>query len=352
MLWQRQAPIGRAARTPCATKPSAASTCKTVRCCARCWSRWPMARTFAVGDPPPGGGRRVLAGVAGRFASRSTNGRQLCRRRPAPIQPWATRLQAHMPALRSSSELACWQAQLQRRANDLPCERPNGAASKTASRTRLEHRSGHRANPPTAATGAGGLPHPGQRPAADRTGPRPQPLERAAQSALIQLEGHGREELFDDIDLTRTVGWFTSLFPVRLTPAADLGGIDQGDQGATARRSRTKAWATACCATWAMPQVRADAGGVAATAHHLQLPGPVRPSFDERRVVHPGQRSQRCWRRTRQAPLANWLSVNGQVYGGELKLTGASAANVRHARPSKRWPTNTRANSMALIDHC
>ena len=43
-------------------------------------------------------------------------------------------------------------------------------------------------------------------------------------STLIQLEGHGREDLFDDIDLTRTVGWFTSLFPVRLTPTADLGG--------------------------------------------------------------------------------------------------------------------------------
>ncbi|WP_153575399.1 condensation domain-containing protein, partial [Pseudomonas aeruginosa] len=27
--------------------------------------------------------------------------------------------------------------------------------------------------------------------------------------ALIQLEGHGREELFAEIDLTRTVGWFT-----------------------------------------------------------------------------------------------------------------------------------------------
>src|SRR5262249_25942734 len=27
----------------------------------------------------------------------------------------------------------------------------------------------------------------------------------------------GREPVFDDVDLTRTVGWFTSLFPVRLS---------------------------------------------------------------------------------------------------------------------------------------
>ncbi|MDH6123036.1 non-ribosomal peptide synthetase, partial [Kitasatospora sp. GAS204B] len=40
---------------------------------------------------------------------------------------------------------------------------------------------------------------------------------------LIGLEGHGREDLFSDVDLSRTIGWFTSVFPVALTvdPAAD-----------------------------------------------------------------------------------------------------------------------------------
>nr|WP_279493574.1 non-ribosomal peptide synthetase [Actinocrispum wychmicini] len=40
---------------------------------------------------------------------------------------------------------------------------------------------------------------------------------------VLNLEGHGREPLFDDVDLTRTVGWFTSIFPVRLS--AGLGGL-------------------------------------------------------------------------------------------------------------------------------
>lgn len=41
---------------------------------------------------------------------------------------------------------------------------------------------------------------------------------------LIGLEGHGREDLFSDVDLSRTVGWFTSVFPValRLAPGAGL----------------------------------------------------------------------------------------------------------------------------------
>ncbi|MFY0571228.1 non-ribosomal peptide synthase/polyketide synthase [Archangium lansingense] len=36
-------------------------------------------------------------------------------------------------------------------------------------------------------------------------------------SALaVHLEGHGREHLFDDVNLSRTAGWFTTLFPVVL----------------------------------------------------------------------------------------------------------------------------------------
>ncbi|MBE9211186.1 amino acid adenylation domain-containing protein [Plectonema cf. radiosum LEGE 06105] len=35
-------------------------------------------------------------------------------------------------------------------------------------------------------------------------------------SLLVDLEGHGREDLFEDVDLSRTLGWFTSVFPVRL----------------------------------------------------------------------------------------------------------------------------------------
>ncbi|MBM2619513.1 amino acid adenylation domain-containing protein [Actinoplanes sp. LDG1-06] len=35
---------------------------------------------------------------------------------------------------------------------------------------------------------------------------------------LVDLEGHGREEIIEGAELTRTVGWFTSLYPVALRP--------------------------------------------------------------------------------------------------------------------------------------
>ncbi len=36
------------------------------------------------------------------------------------------------------------------------------------------------------------------------------------EKAMIQLEGHGREEIIEGINITRTIGWFTSIFPVLL----------------------------------------------------------------------------------------------------------------------------------------
>ncbi len=43
----------------------------------------------------------------------------------------------------------------------------------------------------------------------------------------LALEGHGRVDLFPEIDLSRTVGWFTSIHPVHLTlpPQRDLGTV-------------------------------------------------------------------------------------------------------------------------------
>ncbi|MBN3751010.1 amino acid adenylation domain-containing protein, partial [Burkholderia sp. Se-20373] len=41
-----------------------------------------------------------------------------------------------------------------------------------------------------------------------------------AASCRVELEGHGREVLFDDVDASRTIGWLTSHYPVTLPIAA------------------------------------------------------------------------------------------------------------------------------------
>ena len=58
--------------------------------------------------------------------------------------------------------------------------------------------------------------------------------ETGDRAVWVDLEGHGREDLFADVDLSRTVGWFTTIFPACL----DLGGA--GDAGAALEGIKTQ----------------------------------------------------------------------------------------------------------------
>ncbi|MGH3428308.1 MAG: amino acid adenylation domain-containing protein, partial [Mycobacteriales bacterium] len=48
-------------------------------------------------------------------------------------------------------------------------------------------------------------------------------------AVLIDVEGHGREDIIEGLDLSRTVGWFTSIFPVRLDPGISAEQAQTGD---------------------------------------------------------------------------------------------------------------------------
>jgi len=51
-------------------------------------------------------------------------------------------------------------------------------------------------------------------------------------AVVVDLEGHGREEVGPGVDVSRKVGWFTCVFPVV------LGGAPGGDLGAALRRTK------------------------------------------------------------------------------------------------------------------
>ncbi|MDX3232354.1 non-ribosomal peptide synthetase [Streptomyces sp. ME19-01-6] len=59
------------------------------------------------------------------------------------------------------------------------------------------------------------------------------PAAGAGTAVLVDVEGHGREPLGEDIDLSGTVGWLTSLYPVRLD--AGFGDWDPDGEPAPAR---------------------------------------------------------------------------------------------------------------------
>ncbi|GGS36128.1 non-ribosomal peptide synthetase [Actinokineospora fastidiosa] len=58
-------------------------------------------------------------------------------------------------------------------------------------------------------------------------------------SVMVDLEGHGREDSVAPVDLARTVGWFTSRYPVRIDPG-EVPDLDTGGPGVGAALKRVK----------------------------------------------------------------------------------------------------------------
>ena len=106
----------------------------------------------------------------------------------------------------------------------------------------------------------------------------------------LELEGHGREALFDDVDLSRTVGWFTTIFPVRLELAA---GTAAG-RGAEGGERATAAPAQPGAGLWRAALSAGGGGrgpgpaGPAAGRGQFQLSGPVRAARRGRHPLRPG----------------------------------------------------------------
>ncbi|MFD5391675.1 amino acid adenylation domain-containing protein [Streptomyces sp. NPDC127074] len=59
----------------------------------------------------------------------------------------------------------------------------------------------------------------------------------ARDDVLVAVESHGRHDIVDGVDLTRTVGWFTAMYPVRI----DLSGLGPARAGGPAAERAAKA---------------------------------------------------------------------------------------------------------------
>ncbi|AZN51610.1 amino acid adenylation domain-containing protein [Pseudomonas aeruginosa] len=266
------------------------------------------------------------------------------------FRDWAERLQAFAGDGGLDGELAYWQGQLQGASSDLPCLDPLGDQSNRHARSV-----------------SCGLDAEATRqllqeaPAAYRTQVNDLLLTALARvicrwtgqvDALIQLEGHGREELFAEIDLTRTVGWFTSLFPLRLTPAEGIAASIKGIKeqlravpnkgiGFGALRYLGSAASQAALAGLPVPRI---------TFNYLgQFDGSF--AMDEGALFVPaGERAGDD--QSPDAPLANWLALNGRIYGGELRIDWSFSGERFETTSIQRLADAYRDELLALIAHC
>ncbi|SEM55533.1 non-ribosomal peptide synthase domain TIGR01720/amino acid adenylation domain-containing protein, partial [Variovorax sp. YR750] len=170
------------------------------------------------------------------------------------------------------------------------------------------------------------------------------------ESILVELEGHGREDLFEHVDLSRTVGWFTSLFPVAIEPLGEPGEAirrvkeslrripDKGLGFGVFRHMGSEAQREAMRA---LPRARV-------VFNYL---GQFDGSFDENAPWVPAAESAGA-SVDEGVPREHEFSVNGQVYDGELALS-VSFSRERHEPAAVRgWVERFQSELEGLIAHC
>ena len=166
---------------------------------------------------------------------------------------------------------------------------------------------------------------------------------------LIHLEGHGREELFDDVDLSRTVGWFTSFTPV-LLPVPTSGSAGEGLRAVRDSLRR-------------LPRQGMGFGllrwlGPADVAQRLQaLPVP-QIAFNYLGQLDAAASSHRLFSLTHEpsGPSAapsdsrpHVLEINGSVLGGQLQLSFGYSTHLHHAATLERLSQRFLHHLRALI---
>ncbi|RMP61353.1 hypothetical protein ALQ18_00744 [Pseudomonas marginalis pv. marginalis] len=172
-------------------------------------------------------------------------------------------------------------------------------------------------------------------------------------SMLIRLEGHGREDLFDEIDLTRTVGWFTSLYPLQLVPTDSLAGslkqikeqlraVPNKGLGFGALRYLGSHEAQQALAALPTPRI---------TFNYLgQFDGSFEGGEQQGLFAPSGEAGGA--EQSDDAPLGNWLEINGQVYAGELKLNWSFSQAMFAPATVQQLADDYAVELKALIEHC
>nr|WP_314532430.1 non-ribosomal peptide synthase/polyketide synthase [uncultured Pseudomonas sp.] len=259
-------------------------------------------------------------------------------------QLWAQQLQAH--ALTLDEQLPYWQAQTTN--VDLPCDNPHGG---------LQNRLGSKVDIRLSAEHTRQLLQ--DAPAAYRTQVNDLLLTALARvisrwseqpAALIQLEGHGREDLFDTVDLSRTVGWFTSLFPVRLQADGELSAAIKSVKEQL-RAVPHKGIGYGLLRYLGTPDTREALSNLATPRITFNYLGQFDRQFNESALFVPATQGS-GQAQDPDAPLANWLTVEGQVYGGELALQWGFSREMFDAATVQRLADDYVAELKALIEHC
>ena len=171
-------------------------------------------------------------------------------------------------------------------------------------------------------------------------------------SLLVDLEGHGREDIGADVDLLRTVGWYTTAFPVVLpldrtanvtdtltTVKEELRRIPNRGIGHGLLRYSASSGARDKVRALAHPEVSFNYMGqfdqvLASSSMFAMVQEPIGPDRSPR-----GERAQ-------------LVEIFGWVLGGCLQVEWLYSANVHHRATIEGLAHSFVVNLQSIIAHC
>ncbi|MEA2692206.1 MAG: hypothetical protein QOJ16_1593, partial [Acidobacteriota bacterium] len=282
---------------------------------------------------------QILAGEALSFFTKSSS-----------WKVWAERLAAHAASREALGELEYWATMAGAAIGPLPLELPGGKNREAAAETVVA-----RLPPEETRALLTEVPRPYRTQMLDAllaTLAEAFAEWSGARRLLVELEGHGREEVFEGVDLSRTVGWFASLYPVLV----DISGVAGPGPVVKAVKEQLRA----------IPHRGFYYGvlrylGAADTAARLAaLPRPqvlfnylgqVEAGGDDGLPVHPAAEPIGASQSPR-AERPHLFEINAAISGAELQVAWSYSTELHRRETVERLAASHLEALRRLIAHC
>ena len=172
-------------------------------------------------------------------------------------------------------------------------------------------------------------------------------------SLLIDLEGHGREAVIEDVDLSRTIGWFTTITPVRL----ELGAASTPGDTLRSVKEQLRGVPNRGIGFGLLRYLNEDAELRAAMK---ATPAPE-IAFNYMGQYGPEQFESSYWNRLRhltgpnlspRGHRPNLFEIDGSVSEGRLEVVWTYSENVHERSTVEKLAQKYAERLRLLIDHC
>jgi amino acid adenylation domain-containing protein/non-ribosomal peptide synthase protein (TIGR01720 family) len=170
-------------------------------------------------------------------------------------------------------------------------------------------------------------------------------------SLLLELEGHGREDIFADVDLSRTIGWFTTLFPVLL----ELGATDTQGDAIKSIKEQLRQIPRKGIGYGLLRYLCKEATSLCTPSHQAEICFNYLGQFD--RALSTTGNFQLASEfagpsQSLHSDRSHILEINGLIVGGQLQINWTYSNNVHQHTTIENLAQEFIQALQALIAHC